>query len=58
MLGLRRWLRRASEQLQNADYQGIRCHDAEADRGDDGEAEDQGHEERNHVQPTLTKQDV
>ena len=46
-------LRRAAACLQDAEDYYVSGEDADADRGNHGDAENQRHEERNHNQPPL-----
>lgn len=46
-------LRGAAERVQNADHCGIGRTNAQSNRGDYGEAENNGDEERNHVFTNL-----
>ena len=46
-------LRRAATSLQDAENGYVSGEDADADRGNHGDAENQRHEERNHDQPPL-----
>ena len=47
-------LRRAAAGLQDAEDDYVSGEDADADRGNHGDAENQRHEERNHNQPPLS----